>query len=80
MVDDVKDEETQNVLLDSMGEMTKGGQDFNDATKLEVSNKVAAIVKDQVGTSGGNKRRKRRSLDAEASSSSGKTPSEVRFY
>lgn len=77
MVDEVKDIETQDILLQSISEMTKGGEEFADSTKLQVVSKVTSIVKDQIGEVS---KRKRRSIDEGGSLDDGKTPEEVNNF
>lgn len=73
MANDVMDEETQTVIIDTMSDMTKGAC-FTNETKLGVVNTVSNIVKKQIGTAISEKR-KRRSSDE--TTISGKSAAEV---
>lgn len=63
MANDVVDEETQDVIIDTLGDMTTGGDQFNDDTKGKIVSTLTDIVKVQVrGSSRGvERKRKRRS-------------------
>ena len=63
MADDVVDEETQDVIIDTLGDMTTGGDQFNDNTKGKIVTSLTAIVQTQVGSVAADAGRKRRSND-----------------
>ena len=45
MANDVVDEETQDVIIDTLGDMTTGGDQFNDDTKGKIVSTLTDIVK-----------------------------------
>ena len=50
MANDVVDEETQDVIIDTLGDMTAGGSKFNDKTKEKIVTTLTYLVKTQVGS------------------------------
>ena len=69
MASDVEDEETQDVIIGTLGDMTTGGDKFNDDTKGKIVSTLTGIVQVQVGapTTG----RRRRSNEGHDSGSGG---------
>lgn len=69
---DANDEETQDVVIDALGDMTKGGADFTPETKTKISTTITTIVKSQISrapsTTTSTTNRKRRSTDGGESS------------
>ena len=60
VADGVVDEETQTIIIDTMGDMTKGGDKFSNETIIQIANTISTIVKKQIGTSPSKRRRRRR--------------------
>lgn len=65
MLTDVKDEETQNVVLKTMGEITEGADQFDEDTKKQVAEAVARVVMQQIGAFGTSSRKRRNTEDDE---------------
>jgi len=70
MAGDVADEETQDVIIGTLGDMTKGGDKFNTATKGKIVTTLTSMVQTQVGSGGSSRRR--RSTDNSGSVDEGK--------
>merc|ERR1712193_235159 len=68
-VDDMVDLETQKVLIGALGDMTEGGDQFQDDTKATVVVGMTSIVKSQTG--GAQAARRRRSSEDSAAADSG---------
>merc|ERR1711931_51549 len=68
MANDVVDEETQDVIIDTLGDMTAGGDKFDAATKGKVVTTLTGIVQTQVGFA--TVTRRRRSTDTSDTDSS----------
>ena len=49
VADGVVDEETQTIIIDTMGDMTKGGDKFSNETIIQIANTISTIVKKQIG-------------------------------
>ena len=74
MVDTVQDAETQDVLLESMEDITKGGEQFDFSTKEGIATSVSNIVKAQVTGESPSRRRRR---NVEGGGGESKSPSQV---
>lgn len=69
MMKEVEDEETQLTIIQTIGEATKGGEQFDDKTKIEISDTVTKVVLDIIAgedvTQSVSKRRRRRETTQE---------------
>ena len=77
MADEVQDLETQDVVLKAVSEMTTGGTEFDDVTKVDIATKVAKMVKQQIGSATVAKSRRKRRSNPDESLMAGKSPEEV---
>lgn len=66
MATDVVDEETQDVVIGTLGDMTAGGDKFTSDTKNKIVSTLTSIVEVQVGVTKAS--RKRRSTGEESES------------
>ena len=71
MATDVVDEETQDVVIGTLGDMTAGGDKFADDTKSKIVTTLTSIVEVQVGAAQP-ARRRRRNTEESGSSDEGK--------
>ena len=77
MVDDVQDPETQNIVLENIKEISKGGERLPEIVKTDIAQKVSVIAKKQILGEEIISKRKRRSVESEGNTVSSKTPAEV---
>ena len=80
MIDDVQDSETQNIVLENIKEMSKGGKRFPEIVKADIAQKVSVIAKKQILGEQISSKRKRRSVESYSNTVSSKTPAEVCSY
>ena len=52
MLGSASDAESQNMVIDLMPDITKGGESFNPQLKRDISQSIASAVKSQVPTQG----------------------------
>ena len=77
MVGNVQDTETQNIVLESIKEISKGGEKFPETVKTDIAQKVSIIAKKQILGEENISKRKRRSVESDSNAVSSKTPAEV---